>query len=78
MIQRMGRILRRKKIQEMLVLSVFTHTILMSALDLKQIIMKITLILVNDNADFKEQLDGNEIDSDEFAAKVRESIFFHT
>ena len=44
MIQRMGRILRRKKIQEMLVLSVFTHTILMSALDLKQIIMKITFL----------------------------------
>ena len=36
------------------------------------------LSLVNNNADFKEQLDGNEIDSDEFATKVSGSIFFHS
>ena len=78
MIQRMGRILRRKKDTRNACL------VRIYAYDTHECTRFNTnndddnLSLINNNADFKEQLDGNEIDSDEFAIKVRGSIFCYT
>ena len=78
MIQRMGRILRRKKDPRnaclVRIYAYDTH----ECIRFKTNNNEDNLSLVNNNADFKEQLDGNEIDSDEFAAKISGSIFFHT
>ena len=78
MIQRMGRVLRKKRdLRNACLIVVYAYDTLES-INIDENNREDHLSLIINNAEYTEQLDGNVLDPDEFAPKVRESIFHKT